>query len=401
MSADDSLSTIPSKRRVLVTGSTGYIGKHVILQLLNAGHFVKASMRSSHHQKDELWNAIRPHLTIDPKEAQDRLSIVELDLTSNDGWHHAMMDDDGAKIDVLMHLASPCPPNEPENEADVIQPAVDGVLRAVRAARAANVTRVICTSSVAAIVNAAHKKPMNEATTTAKDGVAKTTTTTFLYNEKDWSDCTKPGLSAYVKSKTLAEKALWEWHKQEAPEMEITTILPSFVLGAPLDDHYGPSVRKIEHLLFPKNNRQSLLPNYGYSCVDVRDIALMHVRAMERPRQSIGKRFICSARCFMWVPEMAQILSKTYPDLDMPNEMPPNKVVYEQAKGDPSLRYVLVNLDKRRELDNTASCQCMGLQFRSVHTSLLETAEYLMERHGHHRGHVKNQPPTTFVSLSS
>lgn len=107
----------------------------MILQLVNAGHFVKASMRSSHHQKDELGKAIRPHLAIDPNDAQERLSIVELDLTSNDGWDHAMKNenDDNAKIDVLMHLASPCPPQEPENEAEVIQPAVDGMLRAVRA----------------------------------------------------------------------------------------------------------------------------------------------------------------------------------------------------------------------------------------------------------------------------
>ena len=164
--------------------------------------------------------------------------------------------------------------------------------------------------------------------------------------------------------------------------MEMTTILPSFVLGAPLDNHYGPSVRKIERLLFPKskNNRQPLLSNYGYPCVDVRDIALMHLRAMERPEQSIGRRFIGSARCFLWVPEMAQILSQTYPSLHISHERTSNEIVHREAKHDPSLRYVELNLDKRRELDNTQSCQCLGMQFGSVRSSLLDTAEYLISQ---------------------
>ena len=190
-------------------------------------------------------------------------------------------------VDVLMHIASPCPSKEPQKEEEVICPAVEGALRAVKAAHEAGVTRVICTSSVAAIVNADLPKGRT------------------VYDETDWTNVHKQGISAYVKSKTLAEEAIWDFQAKEAPELQITTILPSFVIGAPLDNKYGSSVRRVERLM---TNSQEKIPNYGYSCVDVRDVARMHVRAMERPLASANKRFIGNSGRFMWIPEMAEIL---------------------------------------------------------------------------------------------
>lgn len=257
-----------------------------------------------------------------------------------------------------MHIASPCPSREPKNEEEVIRPAIDGALRAVKTAHQAGVTRVICTSSVAAVVNADLPKGRT------------------AFDETDWSSVDKPGLSAYVRSKTLAEKAIWDYQEKEAPELKITTILPSFVMGAPLDKHYGSSVRKVERLL---TSQQEGIPNYGYSCVDVRDIALMHLRAMERPEASTGKRFIGNSGRFMWVPEMAQILHDVYPDRNITTTRAPNWLIREKAQSDPSLRYVVVNLDRRRKLSNTQSRELLGIEFRDARESLLETADYLVK----------------------
>jgi len=340
-----------SPKIVLVTGATGYIAKHVVLKLLNAGHSVKASTRSISRQ-EELRDALTPHL-LDADAALSRLRVMELDLMSDYGWANAMKN-----VDVVMHIASPCPSKEPKNEEEVVRPAIEGALRAVKAAHEAGVTRIICTSSVAAIVNTELTKGRT------------------VFDETDWTDVDKRGISAYVKSKTLAEKAIWNYQEKEAPELLITTILPSFVMGAPLDEHYGSSVRKVERLLTSKEPR---IPNYGYSCVDVRDIALMHLRAMERPSASAGKRFIGNSGRSMWIPEMAQILSEAYPERNISTRRAPNWLIRFKALSDPSLRYVVVNLDRRRELSNAQSREILGIDFRDARESLLETAEYLVK----------------------
>lgn len=336
---------------VLVTGGTGYIAKHVVLQLLNAGHSVKATSRSV-MREEELRNAISPYLIEHASLA--RLKLIELDLTSDNGWAQAMQN-----VDVLMHIASPCPSKGQLDDCDVILPAVEGTMRVVKAARAAGVTRVIVTSSVAAVVN---KQLPNSRT---------------AYNEKDWTDLSRPGLSAYVKAKTLAEKALWNWQKMEAPEMKVTTICPAFVLGIPLDTNYGSSIKKVEKLF---KGEERTIPHYGYSCVDVHDIALMHLRAMERPELSIGKRFIGSSDCFLWIPEMAQILKDAYPDRNIPTKKSPNWWIWMRSFFDHSLDYVVINLDRRRELSNDFSCHALGINFRDPHISLLETAEFLAKK---------------------
>ena len=346
---------------VLVTGAAGYIGKHVTLQLLNAGYAVRASMRNP-SRLVELQNALVPHLHA--TTALQRLSVVSLDLTSDEGWNEAWQD--GGSVDVLLHLASPCPTEEPDDEQQVIGPAIEGALRAIKAAHAAGITRVIMTSSVAAVVNADLPPERKE------------------YNESDWTDTeTAPGISAYVKSKTLAERAVWEWQREQAPEMQITTILPAFVLGAPLDDHYGPSVRKVHKLMFgaKKTQREDGLPHFGYSCVDVRDVALLHVRAMECPA-SIGKRVIASAPCFLWFPEIAQLLHDAYPSLQIPTHVASNDVVRRKAMDDLSYKYIVANLDKRRILSNQQSRDILGMtEYRDPRQSFLETAELLLSHH--------------------
>ena len=220
------------------------------------------------------------------------------------------------------------------------------------------INRIIVTSSVAAVVNVPNHQ----------EGT--------FYTAQDWSDTTtNDELSAYVKAKTLAEQAVWDIANRH-PELQVTTILPSFVLGAPLDSRYGPSVHKIHKLMFGKG----LLPNYGYSCVDVEDIALLHVRAIERPDLSVDKRFIGSAQCWIWVPQMAKILHDEYPELSIPHKKTVNEEVVARAEYDPAFRYIVLNLDRRRELDNCSSKALLGKEFRDPRQSLLDTASFLISR---------------------
>ncbi len=336
-------------KTVLVTGATGYIAKHLVLQLLEAGYTVKGSARTT-ARETELRDALSPHLS-DPA-ALDRLSVVALDLTSDAGWAEAM-----AGVDVLMHTASPFPMTQPTNEDDVIRPAVDGALRAVQAARAAGVTRVIMTSSVAAV--------------SSKDLAPGQTELT----EEDWTDPNHPTAVPYVKSKMLAEKAVWDWHASEAPEMQITMINPGLVLGAPLDDRFGTSIQIIERVL---SGKDPMLPRVGFTCVDVGDIATMHIRAMERP-DSIGQRFLGVDR-FLWFQDVAQILKAQHPDRKIPAGTAPNLLIRFLSLFDPSIRTILPSLGRKDVLSNTSARITLGMEFRNVEESIRETGEYLIAR---------------------
>ena len=178
------IGTLSMSQHVLLTGASGFIAKRIALDLLEGGHTVRGSLRSL-RRADEVRAALRPHLT--DAETLDRLSFVELDLTRDAGWEAAM---DG--MTALVHTASPFPMAPPKDEDELIRPAVDGTLRALRAAQRAGVTRVVMTSSVVAIE--------------ANGKVGRETLT-----EADWSDVENPRSTPYYKSKTLAERAAWDF----------------------------------------------------------------------------------------------------------------------------------------------------------------------------------------------
>lgn len=332
---------------VLVTGATGYIAKHLILQLLEAGYTVKGSARSL-SRESELREALRPHLS--DASLLDNLTVVALDLSSDNGWDNAM-----AGVDVLMHTASPFPLTQPKNEEEVIRPAVDGALRAVKAAQAAGVTRVIMTSSIVAVSN-------------KEAGQAQ-------FDENDWTDVTHPTATPYVKSKTLAEQAVWEWQKTDAPDMKITMINPGFVQGAPLDDQFGTSIQVIERVL---SGKDPMLPRVGFPCVDVKDIALMHIRAMERP-DSIDKRFIGVER-FLWFQDFARLLKAQYPNRKIATRQAPDLLIRFLSLFDPSIRTILPTLGRKDNLSAAQAEQVLGLSFRNAEESVREAGAYLVDR---------------------
>lgn len=337
-------------KTVLVTGATGFIAKHIVLGLLNKGHHVIGSVRSL-GRTDEVRDAVRPHLT-DTANLDDRLHFVALDLAQDAGWSEALVG-----VDVLMHTASPFPMTQPNDPQVLIRPAVDGALRALRAAKAAGVDRVIMTSSVASVMS----------------GVSPQNGTAFT--EADWSDPDGPGVTAYSASKTLAERAAWDFVSTEAPQIALTTINPGLVVGPALDRHYGTSLQIIERLLAGKD---PMLPNFGFNVVDVRDVAQAHIDAMDLP-ETAGERFILSAG-WEWVLDVARMLKATYPDRKITTRKAPTLAVKLLGQFDKAIQSIIPILDKREDCDGSKATQQLGIRYIAPKDAMLASAQSLIEQ---------------------
>ena len=335
---------------VLVTGASGFIAKHIVLELLNAGYRVVGSLRTE-ARRDEVRDAVRPHL-VSAADLDQRLRFVTLNLSKDAGWLEAM-----SGVDVLMHTASPLPMAQPRDENELIRPAVDGTLRALKAADAAGIRRVVLTSSTAAVTAAPSKAD------------------TERFDESNWSDPSWPGITPYTKSKTLAERAAWDFVESKAPGMELTTINPCLVLGRPLDDHYGASLRLLERLL---RGRDPMLPKVGIGVVDVVDVARMHVRAITAPGTA-GKRIIGAAE-FMWLAEIAGLLKAAYPQKRIPMRTAPDILIRLIAIFDRTIRSIVPLLGRRQELENARARTLLDIDFISAAESVRATARYIMER---------------------
>ena len=333
---------------VFLSGASGYIGKHITLKLLNNGYTVRASVRSS-AKADEVIAAVTPHL-LDPVTINS-LSFVELDLLSDSGWTEALQN-----IDVLMHTACTFTVGEVKDENVLIRPAVDGTLRALRAAHAAGVKRVVLTSSVAAIQGVE-----------LDDGVSD-------YDESCWTDVSSPlGNDAYTKSKTLAEKAAWEYIATEAPEISMTTINPSMVLGAPLDNNYGTSVSILERVLDAKD---PAMPDLAFSIVDVRDVAAMHVGSIAM-KSAEGQRFIAASDAITFI-EIAKLLKRTFPDRKIVTRRAPKLLMYVLALFAGQIKSILPMLGKPVRISSKKAQSTFDMKFMDVEQSIIETAKFLV-----------------------
>ncbi|MFQ3560670.1 NAD-dependent epimerase/dehydratase family protein [Streptomyces gramineus] len=247
---------------VLVTGGTGFLGSHTIAQLLTAGHTVTTTVRSLARRPD-----VERMLKAAGSPNTDDVSYVEADLTADRGWDRAVT---GA--DYVLHVASPFPGARPEHEDDVIVPARDGALRVLRAARAAGVRRTVLTSSFAA-VGYGHRP------------------TGRVFDEGDWTRPDGPGVSAYVKSKAVAERAAWDFVESEGDGLELTVVNPVGIFGPVLGPDYATSIR-IVHAMLTGGMRAA--PPIWTNTVDVRDAADLHLRAMTAP-QAAGQRYLALA----------------------------------------------------------------------------------------------------------
>jgi dihydroflavonol-4-reductase len=335
-------------RTILVTGASGYIAKHIVLQLLEQGDHVRGSVRSE-KRAQELRAAMHANLS-DPARLQN-LSTVTLDLLSDDGWDAAM-----EGVDAVIHTASPFPLVQPKNADDLIRPAVDGALRALRAAKAASVRRVVLTSSVAAVA----------ISVTPRNGKA--------FTEEDWSDADSPATTAYAKSKTLAERAAWAFVRENEGAIDLTCINPTLVVGPPLDTDYGTSIEVVERLL---RGKDPMLPNVGFGMVDVRDVATAHVRALDVP-ESIGQRIILNDR-FLWFADMARAVKAALPDRKVVTRVAPDFMIRLIGLFDPSVASIKDELGKRLEIDNSRARRLLGIEFRSTPDSIGESARWLVD----------------------
>ncbi len=333
---------------VVLTGTTGFIAKHILVALLNGGHRVTATLRSM-KRADEVRDAVRPHLE-DAGVLDSHLQFAELDLTRDEGWDAAM-----AGADVLMHTASPFPMAQPKDENEVIGPAVDGTLRALKAAAQAGIKRVILTSSMVSVME--------------KDAPDNGT----AFTAADWSDLGWSRINPYAKSKTMAEQAAWAFIKSDAPDMDMTTINPGLVVGPALDGHYGTSLRVVERVLAAKD---PMLPYFGLPAVDVRDVAAMHVEAMAKP-QTAGKRLLAVSQ-FIWFPEIADIIAKAYPARKVTTRRAPNFVIRLLGLFDAEVRAIVPQLGVRRTVDASGTTEALGMTFRPVDAAIRDSAKSIL-----------------------
>ena len=333
---------------ILVTGGSGFIGSHCILQLLAAGHRVRTTLRSLRREAD-----LRALLQAAGADPGDRLSCTAADLEKDAGWPEAV-----AGCEYVLHVASPLPPNLPKHEDELIVPAREGTLRVLRAARDAGVQRVVLTSSFAAI-GYGHKPE------------------SAPLNETNWTDPNGRGLTAYVKSKTLAERAAWDFIANQGGRLELSVVNPVVVFGPVLGPDYSVSISIVKRLL---DGSTPGCPRLYFGVVDVRDVAALHILAMTHPAAG-GERFLALAGDFMSILDMATLLKhRLGPSANrLPTRELPDWLVRVAALFDPSLRQILPELGKVKNASNEKARSVLGWTPRSNEDALLATAESLLQ----------------------
>ena len=331
--------------QVLVTGASGFIASHCIIQLLEKGYAVRGTLRSL-SRSDDIQTVIAKHTKT------THLSFVECDLSHDEGWDDAMKD-----CNYVLHIASPIPRTAPKDPDELIKPATEGALRAIKAAEEAKVKRFVMTASTASIAY----------------GYGNTGK---VFTEENWSDPEGEDNSAYTRSKTIAEKAAWDYIGDSESEMEFSTINPGAVLGPVLENDYGTSAEIVLKLLngdFPGK------PKLGYPLIDVRDVADLHIRAMESD-QSDGQRFLC-ANDFMWLGDVAEVLKVSHPQYKskLPGFNLPNWAVKLAALFDPVTQSVVFELGVARHCDSSKAKTILSWSPRSNEEAIRATADTLIE----------------------
>jgi nucleoside-diphosphate-sugar epimerase len=327
---------------VLVTGGSGFIGSHCIRRLHEEGYRVRTTVRSLSREHE-----VRGMVGDGP------LDVVAADLTADAGWAEAV-----AGCGYVLHVASPFPLAQPKHEDELIVPARDGALRVLGAAREAAVRRVVLTSSFAAI-GSGHRDPDT------------------VYDETSWTDVDGPGVSAYAKSKTVAERAAWDFVAADGRPRELAVINPVAVLGPLLGPDPSTSIELVKRLI---DGSMPGTPKVAYGLVDVRDVADLHVRAMRAPGAA-GERFLAIGEDFRWMSEVADWLREAFPDRarKIPKRRLPSPLVRLASRFDGSLRQLTPELGVRRRATNEKARRVLGWAPRSDREAAVATAESLIE----------------------
>ncbi|MBK6850331.1 MAG: NAD-dependent epimerase/dehydratase family protein [Burkholderiales bacterium] len=331
-------------KTVLVSGGSGYIAGFLIRQLVLQGWTVHTTVRDLAREP-----AVRQLLAVD----NSRLRFFAADLTADAGWDQAM-----AGCSRVAHVASPLPAGVPQSADDLVVPARDGALRALRAAKAAGVKRFVMTSSVAAIAYGRGR------------GV-------HHFTEADWTQLDQPGLTPYIQSKTIAERAARDWMATEGAGMEYCSINPSVVLGPVWSRDYSASVVIIKKLL---DGSLGACPDIGFGVVDVRDVADLHVRALMSPASMAGQRFIANDR-FMKLRDIADVLRAGLgPQASkVTTRNVPDWLVRLAARFNPLARAVVGELGSVRHQSAIHAQSVLGWTARPAEQSIVDTARSLID----------------------
>lgn len=336
-----------SRATVLVTGASGFIAMHCILRLFEKGYRVRGTVRSP--EREEQLRANLAHHA----EPRHRLDVVQADLTRDQGWTDAV-----AGCRYVLHVASPFPSQPPAHEDDLIRPAREGTLRVLRAAADAGAQRVVMTSSVAAVIYGVDRSK--------------------VFDESDWSNIHGRGIGAYEKSKTIAERAAWDWAQGPGAESgtELAVINPGLVLGPLLSAGCGTSAEVVKKLM---QRDIPACPDMCWPPVDVRDVAAAHIAAMELP-EAAGQRFICAIETASMC-EVARILDEHLRarGFRIPTRKLPNFVVRLVAIFDRTARLGLNDLGRPRVLSNARIRRVLGWEPRSLREMVVAMADSLIE----------------------
>ncbi len=329
---------------VLVTGGTGYIGGEVIDQLLGRGYTVHTTVRNS--AKSE------PRLRARWPEAGERLKIFQADLMSDDGWADA-----NAGCDAVAHVASPFPLGIPKDKDELVVPATEGTLRALRFANAAGIRRFVQTSSAAAI---AYGQPEKD-----------------HFDYTDWTNLTA-GVPPYIESKTVAERSARDWVAANAPDMVFCSVNPVAVFGPVYNDDLSTSIEMVKRII---DGSIPLIPNMGICVTDVRDVAKAHVAAIEAPAEKVrGERFPTSTK-FLWIAEMADVLRQRAPEIagKVPTRRMPDWLVHVLSVFMPEMKQIKPELGNVREVSGKHSEEVLDFTFIPAEQTLEDTARSLVQ----------------------
>ncbi len=326
-----------TKPLVLLTGASGFIAKHIAAEVLKRGFPIRCSMRALTKADD-----VRRAVTKAGADAGG-MSFIEADLLSDAGW-----DDAAGGCTYVLHTASPFPIQQPEDPEDVISPARDGTLRVLNAAAKAGVKRVVLTSSTVAVFYS---------------GMGPD----HVYTEDDFTDESRPELTPYIKSKTIAEKAAWSFVKTTHGAPELAVIAPGFVQGPALDADLSTShelYRLMARGIYPA------APRIRFPVCDVRDVAAAHVECLFNPSAS-GERFIV-ARDDTGLFELGQALARECPDLKskVPKFQLPDMAVRALAVADKRMRTILPELGQHKRYSNAKVQDVLRLSLRDGETAI-------------------------------
>lgn len=328
---------------ILVTGASGFVGKWTVLKLLERGYRVRGTVRSA-PKAGQVRKAVREQVG---EDAVGRLELVEADILDDGGWAEAMQG-----VDAVMHVAAAIRGDEPRDASVVIRPAVEGTARVLRFAHEAGIDRAILTSSIATVGyghgQTSGRRVYDESYFTNLEGMRWT-----------W---------AYCVGKTRAERAAWEFAK--AHGMALTTIHPGAIIGPALDDDASISIGMVTMLF---DGKTPALPSNGFSIVDVRDVAEMHVAALEKP-EAANQRYLATAE-YMPFPKVAEVLRELYPDRKITSRHVPDWIIRLLAHFGGPTRQIINDIGNEKIFDGAKGERLLGRPYIPARQSIHDTAE--------------------------